>query len=171
VRARIGVVTQEVHLFNASVRANLTLFDDTVPDASLLSVLDTIGLGEWLRELPDGLNTSLGSGGVGLSAGQAQVLACARIFLRDPDIVILDEASSRLDPATERLVQTALARLLAGRTGIIVAHRLATLSFADDILLLEDGQVSEYGPRLALVGDPTSRFAGLLRTAAEEVLA
>ena len=79
----------------------------------------------------------LGAGGGGLSAGQAQVLACARIFLRDPDVVILDEASSRLDPATERLVHPALGRLLAGRTGIIVAHRLATVAFADDILVLE----------------------------------
>jgi ATP-binding cassette subfamily B protein len=105
----------------------------------------------------------------GLSAGQAQVLACARILLRDPDLVILDEASSRLDPATDRLVQRALGRLLDGRTGIIVAHRLATLAYADDILVLEDGQVREYGPRLALAADPTSRFAKLLRVAAEEV--
>ena len=110
-----------------------------------------------------------GAGGVGLSAGQAQVLACARIFLRDPDVVILDEASSRLDPATERLVQAALGRLLDGRTGIIVAHRLATVAYADDILVLEDGRVREHGPRLALAADPTSRFAGLLRVAAEEV--
>ena len=93
-------------------------------------------------------------GGVGLSAGQAQVLACARVFLRDPDVVILDEASSRLDPATERLVHTALGRLLDGRTGIIVAHRLATVAYADDILVLEDGQVREHGPRLALAADP-----------------
>ena len=169
VRARIGLVTQEVHLFNASVRDNLTLFDDGVPDDRLRAVLDTLGLADWLRELPHGLDTLLGAGGVGLSAGQAQVLACARIFLRDPDVVILDEASSRLDPATERLVHTALGRLLDGRTGIIVAHRLATVAFADDILVLEDGQVREHGPRLALAADPASRFAGLLRVAAEEV--
>jgi ABC-type multidrug transport system fused ATPase/permease subunit len=90
-------------------------------------------------------------------------------LLRDPAVVILDEASSRLDPATERLVHRALGRLLAGRTGIIVAHRLATIAYADDILVLEDGQVREYGPRLALAADPTSRFAALLRVAAEEV--
>jgi len=134
VRARIGLVTQEVNLFNASVRDNLTLFDDGVPDDRINAVLDTLGLTRWLRELPRGLDTLLGSGGAGLSAGQAQVLACARIFLRDPDVVILDEASSRLDPATERLVHTALGRLLDGRTGIIVAHRLATMAYADDIL-------------------------------------
>jgi ATP-binding cassette, subfamily B, bacterial len=169
VRARIGLVTQEVHLFNASVRDNLTLFDDGVPDDRISAVLETLGLAGWLRALPQGLDTPLGPGGAGLSAGQAQVLACARIFLRDPDVVILDEASSRLDPATERLVHTALGRLLEGRTGIIVAHRLATVAYADDILVLEDGRVREYGPRLALAADPTSRFAALLRVATEEV--
>ncbi|MGH2602137.1 MAG: ABC transporter ATP-binding protein, partial [Dehalococcoidia bacterium] len=169
VRARIGLVTQEVHLFNASVRDNLTLFDEGVPDDRISTVLETLGLAGWLRELPRGLDTQIGPGGAGLSAGEAQVLAFARIFLRDPDVVILDEASSRLDPATERLVQTALGRLLDGRTGIIVAHRLATVAYADDILVLEDGQVRELGPRLALAADPTSRFAGLLRVATEEV--
>ena len=168
-RSRIGLVTQEVHLFNASVRDNLTLFDDGVEDDRISTVLDTLGLAGWLRELPRGLDTVLGPGGVGLSAGQAQVLACARIFLRDPDLVILDEASSRLDPATEQLVHTALARLLDGRTGIIVAHRLATIAYADDILVLEEGRVREHGPRLDLAADPDSRFAGLLRIAMEEV--
>jgi ATP-binding cassette, subfamily B, bacterial len=169
VRARIGLVTQDVHLFNASVRDNLTLFDDDVPDDRLRAVLDKLGLTHWLRELPHGLDTLLGSGGVGLSAGQAQVLACARIFLRDPDVVILDEASSRLDLATERLVHTALGRLLDGRTGIIVAHRLTTVEYADDILVLDDGQVREYGPRRTLADDPTSHFARLLRVATEEI--
>jgi len=169
VRARIGLVTQEVNIFNASVRDNLTLFDDGVPDSRISAVLDTLGLTGWLGELPQGLDTLLGPGGAGLSAGQAQVLACARIFLRDPDIVILDEASSRLDPATERLAHAALGRLLNGRTGIIVAHRLSTMAYADDILVLEDGQVREHGPQLTLAADPASRFAGLLRVAAEEV--
>jgi len=168
-RARIGLVTQEVHFFDASVRDNLTIFDDRVPDERIADVLETLGLGAWLRRLPDGLDTPLGSGDVGLSAGQAQVLACARIFLRDPAVVILDEASSRLDPATEQLVHTALGRLLAGRTGIVVAHRLSTIALADDILVLEGGRVREHGPRLALAADPGSRFAALLRFAKEEV--
>jgi len=169
VRARVGLVTQEVHLFKASVRDNLTLFDDSVPDDRIGPALDSLGMARWLRELPFGLDTELGPGGAGLSAGQAQVLACARILLRDSDVVILDEASSRLDPATERLVHVALGRLLDGRTGIIVAHRLATVAYADDILVLEDGQVREHGPRLALAADPTSHFARLLRVGAEEV--
>jgi ATP-binding cassette subfamily B protein len=168
-RARIGLVTQDVHLFNASVRDNLTLFDAGVPDGQIRAVLDRLDLGPWLAELPQGLDTLLGPGGLGLSAGQAQVLACARIFLRDPDLVILDEASSRLDPATERLVHTALGRLLEGRTGIIVAHRLSTIAYADDILILEGGLVREHGPRRDLAADPGSHFAGLLRVATEEV--
>jgi len=169
VRARVGLVSQEVHLFHASVRDNLTLFDDGVPDERISAVLDTLGLDSWLRELPCGLDTLLLADGAGLSAGQAQMLACARVLLRDPDLVILDEPSSRLDPATDRLVHTALGRLIAGRTGIIVAHRLATLAYADDILVLEDGRVREYGPRLALAADPTSRFAELLRVENLEV--
>ena len=171
VRSRIGLVTQDVHLFNASVRDNLTLFDGGVPNERIRTVLDTLGLADWLGELPHGLDTLLGSGGVGLSAGQAQMLACARIFLRDPDIVILDEASSRLDLPTERLLHTALGRLLEGRTGIIVAHRLTTIAYADDILVLDGGQVCEYGPRHCLTADPTSHFARLLRVATEEVAA
>ncbi|MFN8515172.1 MAG: hypothetical protein U0841_21830 [Chloroflexia bacterium] len=97
------------------------------------------------------------------------MLACARVFLLDPDVVILDEASSRLDLATEQLIHAALGRLLAGRTGIIVAHRLATVAYADDILVLEHGRVREHGPRPALAADPGSRFAGLLRVGTEEV--
>jgi ATP-binding cassette subfamily B protein len=168
VRSRIGLVTQEVHLFRASVRDNLTLFDDSIPDEKMSAVLESLGMIGWLRELPRGLDTPLGTDGAGLSAGQAQVLACARVLLRDPDLVILDEPSSRLDPVTDRLVHTALGRLLEGRTGIIVAHRLATIAYADDILVLEDGQVREHGPRLALAADSTSHFAELLRLAAEE---
>ena len=99
-----------------------------------------------------------------------QLLAFARVFLRDPGLVILDEASSRLDPATERLIERAVGQLLSERTGIIIAHRLATVLRADDILILENGQVREYGPREALRNDPRSRFAELLRTGLEEVL-
>ncbi|MFN8662172.1 MAG: ABC transporter ATP-binding protein [Thermomicrobiales bacterium] len=171
VRSRVGLVTQESHLFGASVRDNLTLFDDRVPDERLVAVLADLGLGQWLRDLPAGLETMLGAGGQGLSAGQTQVLACARLLLREPDLVILDEPSSRLDPATERLVHRAFGRLLEGRTGIIVAHRLSTFTLVDDILVLENGEVTEHGPRLALAAVPSSRYAAMLRVAAGEVLA
>lgn len=165
-RSRVGLVTQEAHLFTASVRDNLTLFDEGVPDDRLIEILESLGMGPWFRGLPAGLETRLGPGGGGLSAGQVQILACARLLLRDPDLVILDEPSSKLDPATERLVHRAFARLLAGRTGVIVAHRLSTFALVDDILVLERGAVVEHGPRLALAADPESRYAALLRLAA-----
>jgi ATP-binding cassette subfamily B protein len=169
-RAHVGMVTQEVQLFQASVRDNLTFFDAGVPDARLIAVLDDLGLGEWLRALPDGLDTELAAGGAGVSAGEAQLLAFARVFLRDPGLVVLDEASSRLDPATERRIERAVDRLLAGRTGIVIAHRLATVQRADAIVILEEGRVVEHGPRAALARDPASRFAHLLRTGLEQVL-
>jgi ABC-type multidrug transport system fused ATPase/permease subunit len=169
-RERVGMVTQEVQLFHATVRENLTFFDASIPDARILAALEQLELLPWYQALPEGLDTVLASGG-GLSAGEAQVLAFTRVFLRDPGLVILDEASSRLDPATERLIERAVDRLLADRTGIIIAHRLATVLRADDILILEDGRIREYGEREALRGNPHSRFAELLRTGMEEVLA
>ncbi len=117
-----------------------------------------------------GLDTELSSGGGGLSAGEAQLLAFTRIFLRDPGLVILDEATSRLDPATEHLIEQAVDKLVQNRTAIIVAHRLGTVQRADDILILEDGQIIEYGERCDLAGDPDSRFYHLLETGLEEVL-
>ena len=97
-------------------------------------------------------------------------MAFARVFLRDPDLVILDEASSRLDPATESMVERAVDSLLEGRTAIVIAHRLATLERVDDILIIDDGRVVEQGPREALAAAETSRYSGLLRTGMEEVL-
>jgi ABC-type multidrug transport system fused ATPase/permease subunit len=113
----------------------------------------------------------LGPGGTGLSAGQSQLLAFARVFLRDPGLVILDEATSRLDPATERYVEHAVDRLFAGRTGIVVAHRLQTVGRVDRIMVLEDGWIAESGRRVELVQDRDSRFSALLRVGLEEVLA
>ena len=127
-------------------------------------------LGEWYRALPQGLDTPLSSGGTGLSAGEGQLLAFARVFLREPGVVILDEASSRLDPATERRIERAVDVLLRGRTGIIVAHRLATVQRADRLLVLEDGRVAELGSRAELAANAESRYAGLLRTGQEFVL-
>jgi ATP-binding cassette subfamily B protein len=154
------------------VRDNLTFFNTGVPDARIRRVIDELGLGEWLRSLPQGLDTELESGGGGLSAGEAQLLAFARIFLQDPGLVVLDEASSRLDPATERLIDRAVERLvyISGRTAIIIAHRLETVQRADEILILEEGRVRECGAREALASDPSSRFSELLQAGLEEVL-
>jgi len=168
-RQRVGMVTQDVQLFHATVRENLTFFDPSIPDERILAVLEQLELLPWYQSLANGLDTVLAGSG-GLSAGEAQVLAFTRVFLRNPGLVILDEASSRLDPATERLIERAVDRLLAERTGIIIAHRLATVLRADDILILESGRIREYGEREALRNDPRSRFAELLRTGMEEVL-
>ncbi|MHB9134472.1 MAG: ABC transporter ATP-binding protein [Armatimonadota bacterium] len=170
-RHRVAYVTQDVQLFQASVRDNITFFDQTIPDERILEVIDALELGDWFRALPEGLDTRLETGGRSLSAGEAQLLAFTRVFLRDPGLVILDEASSRLDPATERLVERAIDHLLQQRTALIIAHRLGTLHRADDILILEDGQALEYGDRLSLLNDPSSRFAELHRTGLEGLLA
>ncbi len=170
VRARVAIVTQDIQLFSASVRDNLTFFDPSVDDARVLAALDAVGMGAWARALPNGIHTPLASGGGGLSAGQAQLLAFARAFLRDPGLIILDEASSRLDPATERQLEQALDRLLEGRTAIIIAHRLSTLDRVDQILILEDGQVRERGERAVLAGAPDSRYGQLLRVGIEDAL-
>jgi ABC-type multidrug transport system fused ATPase/permease subunit len=168
-RGRVGMVTQDVQLFAATLRDNITFFDPRVSDARLREVLEALGLEAWLARLPRGLDTPISA--TSLSAGEAQLVALARVFLKDPGLVILDEASSRLDPATEALLGRALARLLDGRTAVIIAHRLATVERADDILILQDGRVLEHGPRKLLAADPRSRFAELRRAGLQEVLA
>ena len=163
-RRQIGLVTQDIQLFRATVRDNLTLFDPEIPDSRIIATLEDLGLGTWFHALPDGLDTMLASGGGGLSAGEGQLLAFARVFLDDPRIVILDEASSRLDPGTERRLERAIDRLLAGRTAIVIAHRLSTVNRADRIMVLQQGRIVEYGDRRSLMQQPDSRFAQMLRT-------
>jgi ABC-type multidrug transport system fused ATPase/permease subunit len=168
-RRHIGMVTQEVQLFQASVRDNVTFFDESVPDEAITAVFHQLGLTGWLTQLPHGLDTMLSAGGAGLSAGEAQLLAFVRVFLQDPGLVILDEASSRLDPVTERLIDGAVQRLLAGRTAIIIAHRLATVQQLDEVMILANGRMLEHGSRSKLAADPTSHFAHLLQTGLEEL--
>ena len=171
VRRRVALVTQDVQLFDGTLRDNVTLFDPTVDDDRLREVFASLNLASWLEELPDGLDTVLGSTGRGLSAGEAQLVALARVFLTDPGLVVLDEASSRLDPHTEELLEHAIDRLLENRTGIVIAHRLATVQRVDQILVLESGRVVEQGDREQLAADLHSRFAHLLRAGLGEVLA
>ena len=161
-RARIAVVTQEVQFFGATVRDNLALFDAAVDDRRIEAALERLHLLPWLAALPDGLDTVLASARLALSAGEAQRLALARVLLRDPDIVILDEASARLDPASEHEVEEALATLLVGRTGVVIAHRPQSVEKVDDILILEQGRMVEYGARRRLLADPCSRLHELL---------
>ncbi len=169
-RRRVAMVTQDVQLFRATVRDNLTFFNESVSDEELIGVIHTLELDEWFDSLPLGLDTMLESGSGGLSAGQAQLLAFTRVFLRDPGVVVLDEASSRLDPATEALLERAVDHLLENRTAILIAHRLDTVARADDIVILEDGKVIECGERKVLEADPESVFSRLLATGMEEAL-
>lgn len=168
-RGRVTLVTQDVHVLRATVRDNLTLFDASVDDDAIVAALRTLGLGRWFDALPDGLDSIVREGGAGMSAGEAQLLSFGRAFLSDPSVVVLDEASSRLDPATESVLEGAVDALLFGRTGILIAHRLATLERCDTICVLDHGRIVEFGPRAALASDPTSRFGALLRTGLDVV--
>jgi ATP-binding cassette, subfamily B, bacterial len=167
IRRRVALVTQDVQLFHGTVRDNLTFFNPRVCDEQIWQVLHELCLQSLIEDLPQKLDTMLEAGGGGLSAGQAQLLAFGRAFLRDPGVVILDEPSSRLDPATERLVRRATDRLLEGRTGVIIAHRLATVERVDKIMVLAEGRVLEYGPREGLAHNPNSRYSALLRLSSE----
>lgn len=162
-RRAVGYVPQDVHLLHATVRDNLTLFDRSIDDSRLRDAVEGVGLGAWLAARPQGLDSVLAPGGRDLSAGQSQLLAAARAFLADPGLLVLDEASSRVDPASERRLQAAFDRLLRGRTAVVVAHRLSTLQEVDDILVMDEGRIVELGPRNQLERDATSRFSGLLR--------
>lgn len=165
------MVTQNIELFHASVRDNLTFFDNSIPDEQIVSVIRELGLSRWFAGLKDGLDTILESGGAGLSTGEAQLLAFTRIFLKDPGIVVLDEASSHLDPATEHLIENAIDSLTQNRTALIIAHRLKTVQRADKIMILENGRIIEFGDRHTLTLDPHSHFNHLLHTGMAEVLA
>lgn len=166
----ISYVTQEVQIFHATVRENLTLFNPNINDSTILKIIEDVGLTNWINNLPKGLDTILDNGGSGLSSGEAQLLAFVRVFLKNPKLVILDEATSKLDPITEGVVDKALNKLLQDRTCIIIAHRLGTVSKADNILILEEGKVLEYGNRKDLGRDKNSKFYNLLQKGLEEVL-
>ncbi len=170
-REHVGMVTQDVRLFHGTVRDNLTFYDDTMTDGRLLEIIDDLGLMSWYDGLPNGLDTEMQPDAAGLSAGEAQLLALGRVFLRDASLVILDEASSRVDRGTERLIERAVDRLAQHRTLIIIAHHLATVQRVDEIMILEDGRIVEHGDRQRLADDPDTRFRRLLETGMEEVFA
>jgi ATP-binding cassette, subfamily B, bacterial len=164
-RRRVAVVSQDVELLEATLRVNLTFFGTLdVPDDAVVDVLDEVGLGAWAAALPDGLGTRLDARA--LSAGEAQLLAFARVLLSDAGLVLLDEATSRLDPATEATLAAATERALTGRTAVIVAHRLSTLDRVDEICVVHDGRIVEHDLRSTLARDHRSHFAGLLDVAA-----
>jgi ABC-type multidrug transport system fused ATPase/permease subunit len=161
-RRWIAVIPQRTEILAGTVAENVALFDpDLLPRVA--SALEELGLTSWVSELPHGLRTRLGEGGHALSAGQEQLVAFARILVRDPHVVILDEATARMDPVTEAAVQRATERLLADRIGIVIAHRLSSVSRCDEVVVLSDGEVVEAGPLHASV-----HFARLLAHAGTE---
>ncbi|MCK4413133.1 MAG: ABC transporter ATP-binding protein [Candidatus Eisenbacteria sp.] len=151
-RAEIGLVLQDIHLFPGNLGDNLRVLRDSIGDTALDRALHVVQADEMLSRLPDGYATELSEGGANLSMGERQLLCFARAVVEDPDILVLDEATSSVDPVTEARLQRALDALLKGRTSIIVAHRLATITRADRILVMHQGQLAEEGTHAELYG-------------------
>lgn len=170
-REKIAYVTQNVQLFGGTLRDNITMFSNQIDDDTILKIIDELELVDWYEKLPNGLDTMIGAEGRSLSSGEGQLIAFIRVFLKDPGLIILDEATSRIDPITEQLIERALNKLLENKTCIIIAHRLWTLERADDILVIENGSVVEHGEREKLMEDVKSKYYSLLQHGIEEVLA
>lgn len=148
-RGAVGVVTQRTEILAGTLAENIALFAD-VPRSDVEAAVAELRLTEWVAGLPEGLDTLLGPGGTSLSAGEEQLVAFARLLVRDVQVVVLDEATARMDPHTEARVVAASERLLGGRTGVLVAHRLGTVARADRVVVLDHGRVVEQGPRAEL---------------------
>ena len=167
-RRRVALIPQEVELFSGSIRDNVTLFDPAPTDAEVVDALEAVGLGALAAS---GIDRQLGAAGEGLSAGESQLLALARVWLRRPDLIVLDEATARVDPETEARIDAAVALLMQGRTTLVIAHRLSTLRTVDEIVVFDRGRVLEHDDRATLLADDASRFSQLMELAleAEEV--
>jgi ATP-binding cassette, subfamily B, bacterial len=150
-RENIGLVTQESFLFNGSIRENLLMGKPSATDAELWCAVGAANAREFIERLPDKLESVVGERGVKLSVGEKQRLSIARALLKDPPILILDEATASVDTATERLIQEALEHLMANRTSIVIAHRLSTIVRADQILVLDHGRIIERGTHEELI--------------------
>ncbi|CAN5358688.1 ABC transporter ATP-binding protein [soil metagenome] len=162
-RSRIGMVTQDAHLFHDTIRANLAYARPEATDVEMRNALRDAQLDGLLESLPDGLDTVVGDRGHRLSGGEKQRMAIARLLLKAPDIVILDEATAHLDSESEAAVQLALESALAGRTSVVIAHRLSTIRRADQILVIENGRIVESGGHEQLLA-AGSHYADLYRT-------
>ncbi|NBU65395.1 MAG: ATP-binding cassette domain-containing protein, partial [Chloroflexia bacterium] len=169
-RQQVAVVSQEVDLFNATLRDNVTCFAPSYSDQQLIAALHDAGLADWYATLPAQLDTLLGDGERDLSPGEQQLLAIARVLLRQPGLVILDEASAHIDPVSEQRLGQALTVLAHQRTVITIAHRLSTVRAADMVVVLADGQIIEVGNPAILAQQPDSHYAQLLATNLQEVL-
>jgi ATP-binding cassette subfamily B protein len=165
-RSAVGVVTQRTEILAGTLAENIVLFED-LPRERVTAAVVELGLDDWVAGLTDGLDTLLGPGGTTLSAGEEQLVAFARLLVRDVRVVVLDEATARMDPVTEAAVVRAADRLLSGRTGLLVAHRLSTTERADQVAVLDGGRVVQRGPRAELATTP-GPFRALLRASADD---
>ncbi|MEJ6749177.1 MAG: ABC transporter ATP-binding protein [Flavobacteriales bacterium] len=152
-RKHIAVVQQEVHLFSSSIMENIVLFDENIKEESVIDAAKEIGIHNFIMSLPGGYNYIVGERGVTLSTGQRQLISFLRVYLRNPKILILDEATSSIDSHTEQILQNALQKISEGRTTIVIAHRLSTIVNSDKILLLENGKVLEEGSHSKLMNE------------------
>ena len=150
-RKHIVVVQQEVHLFSSTIMENIILFDKDIKEDDVINSAKEIGIHDFIMSLPGGYSYVVGERGITLSTGQRQLISFLRVYLRNPEILILDEATSSIDSHTEEILQTALKKLSEGRTTIVIAHRLSTIINSDKILLLEDGMVLEEGTHAELL--------------------
>lgn len=162
-RSKVALVTQEYHVFVGTLAQNLRLAAPKATDAQLEQVLDVVGAGEWMRSLSAGLETTVGSGGVEVSPAQAQQIALARVLLMNPETVVLDEATSMLDPNAARDLEKGLATLLKGRTVVAIVHKLDMAAVADRIAVMENGRIVELGAHDDLVA-LGGTYAGLWNT-------
>lgn len=162
-RRHLGIVQQTPFMFSGSVRENVRYAQPTATDAQVAAACTAVAGGDWVQTLPQGLDTIVGEGGKGISLGQRQLVALARVLLQDPRILILDEATASVDPLTEAQIQEGLALVLAGRTSIVIAHRLSTVRRVDRILVLRRGEVIEEGTHEALL-TAAGHYAELYQT-------
>jgi ABC-type multidrug transport system fused ATPase/permease subunit len=162
-RRRVVVVPQEGFLFNASIRDNVRIARDGATDPEVFAALDAVGALDRFAGLPEGLDTEVQERGSRLSAGEKQLVSLARAALADPAVLVLDEATSSLDPGTEALVEAAVDRLLEGRTVVVIAHRLSTAERADMVGVVADGHLAELGTHDELVA-AGGRYSALYET-------
>jgi ATP-binding cassette subfamily B protein len=163
IRDVVGVVTQDPHLFHDTLRANLMYARHDATEAEVMAALDQAQIGHLVASLPDGLDTVIGERGYRLSGGEKQRVALARLMLKAPDIVVLDEATAHLDSESEAAVQRALRETLSGRTSLVIAHRLSTVREADELLVIDDGRIVERGTHASLLAED-GLYAELYRT-------
>jgi ATP-binding cassette subfamily B protein len=161
-RAGIAVVSQNVELFEGTLRNNITMFKEQIGDVQIWDALDRLSLSEWVRSQPSGLDRSIERDGRNLSSGEAQLIAFARVFLKRPAIVIMDEATSKIDPLTEKLIERSVVRLMKPCTAIVIAHKLSAIRQTDYMMVLRNGEVVEFGETARLAGKTESVYAAIL---------